>query len=131
MKNIDEMLQKVLEKSIQLAEQTGEFIITQGGELLEQFFLWHTAQHVLGILLALIIGFVGSGLTRFWSCDEDKGDVKILGRWYEDDGEDIFAWIFICGSWVAATIVFCYHVYYLLFITLAPKLYLIEYFLKK
>ena len=131
MNELEQTLQKILEKSLEIAEQTGDFVIEQGTELLQQFFLWHTVRHILCILLAGVIFFVGTGIIRMWGVakEDNYHEIKIFGKWYYDEEPAFFAYAVILCSAIASTIVFCVHVYSLVFILIAPKLYLLEYFL--
>ena len=52
---LEEQLSKVVEKSIGLAEKTGEFVIEQAPQLLQEFYNWHIAESIIYLLLGLFI----------------------------------------------------------------------------
>lgn len=131
MKNSNQTLQKILEKSMEMAESTGQFIVEQGGELLEQFFLWHTARHSIGILLAFAILFFSFRIIRLFSSKEKEDwHTEIMGRYYEEDHAAFFAWTIIIIGSIVSLIIFLVNFYHLVYILTAPKLYLIDYFFK-
>lgn len=134
MNELEKTLQKVLEKSIEVAEQSGEFIIEQGSDLLQQFFLWHTVKHSLGMVMWLLLLFALTRIMRIWGKEEPFSEshheksTKYLGRYYGEDG--IIACVFfsiIGGGFCVSS--FFISVYRLVFILVAPKLYLLDYFL--
>jgi len=128
MTELEQTLQKILEKSIETAEQTGEFIVEQGTDLLQQFFMWHTIVHILGIFLSFLILVVGFLIPRLWGMSsEDLYHKKIMGRWYDMGGLS-YAYLTIFSFGCFSAVLFCLHVYKLIFILIAPKLYLLEYF---
>jgi len=53
----DEVLSKVVEKALIVAEKTGNFVIEQTPLLLQEFYKWHITESILGILLGLIISY--------------------------------------------------------------------------
>lgn len=139
MQELEQILAKILEKSLEIAEQTGKFVMDQAPDLLQEFYRWHITMHSFYILLGIIIILVGWNLPRIWgekfSLEEASTyDVdyfwKIFGKYYKGEGQQewlIFSWItgFIIGIPLITI-----HLYKLIFILVAPKIYLIEYFLK-
>jgi len=129
MNELEQTLQKILEKSLEIAEQTGEFVIDQAPDLLRQFFLWHTIEAIMGITLAVIILLVGIMTIRLWGSKNDKhSTAKILGRYFNDKN-DVKAWVFTIVFITAFLIIVLINIYCLMYILIAPKLYLIEYFI--
>ena len=119
MNELEQTLQKILERSLEVAEQTGQFAIEQAPEILEQFFAWHLAKHCLGCLLGLSFCIVGIIIIRLvrktdWSFI-DKGMVTGFG--------------YILGLLVGFGMIIG-NLYWVTFITVAPKIYLIEYFVR-
>ena len=119
MSKLEEQLSVILEKSLSIAEKSGEFIIEQAPLLLQEFYQWHTVSHIMGSLLFLLtlIPFI-----IFYK----KAD------WIGFDGNEFHETLsFIFGGISVLTILISViHIYRLVFITVAPKLYLIEYFVK-
>ena len=117
MSKLEEQLSVILEKSLSIAEKSGEFIIEQAPLLLQEFYQWHTVSHIMGSLLFLLtlIPFI-----IFYK----KADFEYMDGFYEIMSVlfGIFSFITIITSIV--------NIYELVFITVAPKLYLIEYFVK-
>lgn len=114
MKDLNEKLESIIDKSIALAEKTGEFVIDQAPDLLKEFYTWHTYSHIFWIILLSI--FVVASVVI----------VEKITK-YEDDG---FIRIFH-GIGGLISIPLLVNVYNLVFILVAPKLYIIEYFLHK
>jgi len=113
MNKLEETLATILEKALNLAEQTGDFAIDQAPDLLKQFFVWHTWEHILGIVLCLIIALA----------------VHIPIRWFVKEEEDESIYLFELIN-IIPLVFLCINIYNLVFITVAPKLYLIDYFIK-
>lgn len=136
---LEEQLSIIIDKSIALAETTGEFVIDQGAELVQQFIMWHTASSTAGIVLGLLIIFIGYPSKYILSIPVEKGRINhkvITGRmWrqsYHDGSSDSLAGyiaIRIITS-VTGLVIISFNLYYLLFILVAPKLYLVDYFTK-
>lgn len=134
---LEQTLSKILDKSIELAEKTGEFVIEQGTDLLQQFFMWHTTEAVMGIIIGICVLIVGFFIPRTWShrdktkkLDIYEKYVKIFGRYYIDNGSEGAAIIILVISLIAGWVVILVNLYNLVYILIAPKLYLIEYFMK-
>ncbi|MBL4654172.1 MAG: hypothetical protein JKY53_15110 [Flavobacteriales bacterium] len=119
MNELEKTLQKVLEKSMEVAEQTGEFIIDQSPEILEQFFMWHLVSHIFGFIISLIlpIGFVW--LFKFgFSEKAEENDTQVIS-WMLGGIGAIVTFLFLCDN-----------LNQIIFISIAPKIYLIEYFIR-
>jgi F0F1-type ATP synthase assembly protein I len=117
MSKLEEQLSVILEKSLSIAEKSGEFIIEQAPLLLQEFYQWHTATHIMGSLLFLLtlIPFIYFYKAAEWD--------------YGDSFKEVMSITFGTGS-ILTIIVSIVNIYQLAFITVAPKLYLIEYFVK-
>jgi hypothetical protein len=117
MNKLEEKLSTILEKALNVAEKSGEFIIEQAPLLLQEFYQWQTASHIMGVCLFIfpLILFMYFYKTAEWD--------------YSDSFEEVMAIVFgvISLITVIASIV---NIYYLCFILIAPKLYLIKYFVK-
>ena len=118
MNKLEEQLSIILEKSLDIAEKSGEFIIEQAPLLLQEFYQWHTASHIMGSLLFLLtlIPFVVFYKKADWES-------------YNDTFNQAMSIVFGIFSIFTIT-VSIFNIYKLAFITVAPKLYLIEYFVK-
>ena len=143
MNKLEETLQKILEKSIELAEQTGEFVMDQAPLLLQEFYRWHIMQCVLYFILAFIIFFAVKYVSTFFGSKKEFSitydnygrereikSVKMYGRYYNPQDDYLVGnLIFKIGSFIPLVIIVFINLYKLLFILIAPKLYLIEYFI--
>lgn len=79
MKELDKQLAKLVEQSMELAEKTGDFILDQAPDLIQQFITWHTIEHLLGILLAILLFLFGRYMPNYW-----------LRNYHEDDDVKFF-----------------------------------------
>jgi hypothetical protein len=114
---LEQQLSVILDKALNVAEKSGEFVIEQAPLLLQEFYRWHIVSHTMGafIFLTTLIPFIYLYKKAEWVA--------------EPNFIDFMAIMFGVGSAVTI-IVSAIHVYKLVFILVAPKLYLIEYFLK-
>lgn len=124
MKQTDETLAKLVEKGIEVAEKTGNFVIEQAPDLLKEFYLWHTTQSILGVVICLLtIAFSIIGIKKLNKYAKEQ--------YYDSsDAEYFFPMIGIGFALLISFILFFKSAYELIFILVAPKLYLIEYFVK-
>lgn len=140
----DEVLSKVVEKALNVAEKTGEFVIEQAPLLLQEFYQWHICKAIFMALLWFGIFFLIQRLSNLLSFSDEKMIPeenrkkyfkKRDGRFYYSsyrDG-DSEAYAFSIGIKIASYFTFigvAVFLYDLVFILVAPKLYLIEYFIK-
>ena len=118
MNKLEEQLSIILEKSLDIAEKSGEFIIEQAPLLLQEFYQWHTVSHIMGSLLFLLtlIPFIIFYKKAYCGSDSDLF-------------EEAMSVLFGILSFITI-IISIVNIYQLAFITVAPKLYLIEYFVK-
>lgn len=56
--NLDSELAKLVKKGIEVAESTGDFVIEQAPILLKEFYRWHIASEVLGIVFSSLYLFL-------------------------------------------------------------------------
>ena len=133
MKNLttqtDSAIAEVIKKSLTLAEKTGNFVIDQAPDLIKEFYRWHISCSIIFIITSIIIAIFMYRVPFLW-LDKEEGcsDFKYFGRW-GDDGA-IAAWIIFCFGIIISLCMFIVNVYDFIFILTAPKLYLIEYFVK-
>ena len=120
MSKLEEQLSIILEKSLNIAEKSGEFIIDQAPLLLQEFYKWHTVSYIMGSLIFLLtlIPFI------VFCKKAEFGNYKVNNEFYE-----ILAIMFGLASIFTVTFSLI-NIYKLIFISVAPKLYLIEYFIK-
>lgn len=126
----EELLSEIVKKSIVLAEKTGNFVIEQAPLLLKEFYYWHIASNIFWIIFSILIFLIGRYLPYQFGVKEGTKykDEKFFGRYFFDSAP---SWIFFSMTSTISLIIFILEVYDLIFILVAPKLYLIEYFLNK
>ena len=128
----DEVLSEVVKKALTVAEKTGEFAIEQAPLLLKEFYSWHIAKNSLGILFGVLIIIIGYNLRKLWGkkvdedYDKDWNEVVLNGY----ASEEFSTWLSIILTSVFGFVLLIKCTYSLVFILVAPKLYLIEYFIK-
>ena len=140
----DEVLSEVVKKALIVAEKTGEFAIEQAPLLLQEFYQWHICKAIFMALLWFGIFFLIQRLSNLLSFSDEKMIPeenrksyfkKRDGRFYYSlyrNGESD-AYTFSIGIKIASYFTFigvAVFLYDLVFILVAPKLYLIEYFIK-
>ena len=127
---LEDQLAKAIEKAMGVAEKTGEFVIEQAPELLREFYAWHIAEHCLMMVLSatvIIMPWVYRKVLP--TCDEYMDKMSFFGKDVHA-GFAIPGYIVGIGMAIFAAIGFCEHAMLLVKILVAPKLYLIEYFLQ-
>lgn len=132
---LEKTLNEILAKSIKLAEQTGKFVIEQGGDLLEQFFVWHYSVHIMGIALGIILlsfAFIYPSIMGTKDVNSiSNGRFSFLGKYFSDDSfGGVSSIIVFTFGLIIGLLVLLRHIYYMVYIIVAPKLYLIDYFIE-
>lgn len=127
---LDEVLSSAVQKGVELAEKTGHFVIEQAPDLLQQFYKWHIAESIFWIVFSIMLFFLGRYLPYLWLSKEEKSyySERFFGR-YGDEGI-IGAYMMFIISTVVSFLVLLTNAYNLVFLLAAPKLYLIEYFIR-
>ena len=119
MQDLNELLRPLVEKAINGIDKGTEFVIEQAPDLLQEFYNWHIAELSIIVFLCLI------GIVQvFWI----KKPMERLSDDYERAGD--FVRIIIQG--IVAIVCFAHFfisLMQLIKILVAPKLYLIEYFI--
>lgn len=125
----DQVLSTILDKSLRMAEKTGQFVMDQAPELLREFYMWHTANHIFFLLLGIILILIGRYVPHLWTSKTESDNYrqsKFFNRYYDDDG---FTWGWFGVISIAGILFVIFNLYDLIFILVSPKLYLIEYLL--
>ena len=125
----DEVLSEVVKKAVILAEKTGNFIIEQAPDILQEFYNWKIISYIMGILLSIIIFLIGRYIPYLWLDDKESysSDLKYFSKW-GDEGVPWGYTLFIITT-IISLLLIAKNIYCLIFIITAPKLFLIEYFL--
>ena len=117
---------------MEVAESTGNFVIEQAPELLQEFYRWHIAKSIFGIVTFGLLILLVYWFFRFCGKKKEQGyhNTLMLGRYYETDEMPFFILCFFIGIAVLIfPIAMLTNIYNLVFILVAPKLYLIEHFI--
>jgi len=124
-KTIDETLQPYVEKALEGIEKGAEFAIDMAPELLKEFYAWHMYSHIffIGLCIALLIA-------SRWGYNAINKDRKQERLEWDDSPAYVFG-AAICFTVVAscAIVGLFINLYKLTYLLVAPKLYLIDYFL--
>ena len=129
-----EQLSELVKKALEIAEKTGEFVIEQAPLVLQEFYMWEISKSIFFILLSVLIFLFGRYTPHIYL---EKYDIEkkryFYSKFFGRGGEDTevgFASVFLILCIVFSIALFIYYSYNLIFISVAPKLYLIKYFLK-
>ena len=145
MNEVENQLAELIKKAIEVAEKTGELAIEQAPLLLQEFYMWHIAKALMficvgiavWIILRIISNLFGSKEPFKWvrnkdySFEKEEDSIIIQGKHYKKGSDNyIGAMVFKYFGLIIFSTIFFANLYKILFITIAPKLYLIEYFIK-
>ena len=125
----DEVLSTIVQKALVIAEQTGEFVIEQAPLLLQEFYRWHIGSSIFWAIFGIGIMILGYRLPFLFPNVTEKTsyyDRKYFNRWFYDSSG---AWISFFVGIFLGSVLFLMNLYNLMYILVAPKLYLIDYFI--
>ena len=131
----DQVLSKIVEKALIVAEKTGNFVIEQTPLLLQEFYNWHITESILGILLGICILLLGRYIPYLWlnkertNCENAQFFKRFNSNTSSYDKLN-FSWILFILLLIISISIIISNLYNLLYLLIAPKLYLIEYFIK-
>ena len=128
----DQVLATILDKSLKLAEKTGDFVITQAPDVLRQFYIWHTIDYVMWMIFGIGIILMGRYIPHLWKEREESSynTKRFFNIQVNSDHGIFFAGLSLLIGSITGVIIFIISLMDFLYITFAPKLYLIEYLLK-
>lgn len=138
---MNETVIEILKKAMKLAEQTGEFVIEQGGDILIEFYMWHTAKNtffiLFGVIMYLTLVYIIRGfLAKTEEIAKEVGFTKYVksgSKYYKhkEGSNSITAYeqyrLFRFFAIVIGLAISLTHIYNLIFLIVAPKLYLLGY----
>ena len=133
MKELDNQLAELVRKGLEAAEATGNFVIDQAPQLLQEFYRWHIANSIMGIVFPLIATYIMYRIFKMVGREEEGRyhETKIFKRYYDVNDAPFIITVFVSVIVIVVSlIVFFINLYTLVQILVSPKLYLIEYFLK-
>jgi hypothetical protein len=129
-KSLEESLEFVVAKAIEIAETTGEFVIEQAPLLLQEFYAWAIMSAIFNMIWLPLAILLIYGFRKSCPVDERHGyGLSFYGK-IINEGFAIPGHIFGSLGIITGAIFFFVSVYKLMFILVAPKLYLIEHFIK-
>ena len=135
MNELETQLAELVKKGIEVAETTGNFVIDQAPLLLQEFYRWHIIKNVFIIIaMTLVLLIIWKGFKALGKKEKPSRGynnyAKIFGKYYEKvSGALILIYGIIYGGGTALAFLLI-SVYNIVFIITAPKLYLIEYFIR-
>lgn len=127
--NLEEKLEPLVLKAIEAIEQTGDFVIEQAPLVLQEFLMWRTVKDIFLLLLFILI-LISPILVKKMLPKADKNELrtgKFLGKVVSADswGFGFFISVFTTIIGIIGTV---HYGLDLIKVTIAPKIYLIEYF---
>ena len=126
---LDNVLANAMQKAIELAEQGGRFALDIAPDLITEFITWKLWGNGFMGGLGIILFIIGIILFRKSTTKEkvEKSDSKFLGRYFSFNGEFGVIIGFIIS--LIGIGLFFTGLYYVIYISVAPKIYMIDYFL--
>ena len=121
-KKTDEVLAEIVKKALVVAEKTGNFAIEQAPILLQEFYRWHIANTSINLFFSLISTVIFLFLRNKHKKNIQDKDLDV------SHPEILFPRILILVGLFISIVFFIGAISDLCFILIAPKLYLIEYF---
>jgi len=122
MNETDKQLAEILKKGLEIAEKTGNFIVEQAPDLIQQLLIWKTVQHSLTFIVGVVLTVAMYRVFKKIYNDKKSDDYDYFdGIW-----ESPFTWFGLITG-LLITICCLSDFYNLIQIVFAPKIYLIEY----
>lgn len=133
MNELENQLAELVKKGIEVAESTGNFVIDQAPQLLQEFYRWHIMSNAMGMIISGLLVYLSFKFFIFCGRKEEESshDTKILKRYYKTAEIPFMLLSMITGVLIVImTICFINDLFDLVKLIVAPKIYLIEYFIK-
>ena len=121
MKETDQQLAEILKKGLEAAEKTGNFVVEQAPDLIQQLIVWKTCEYIFLILIS--IAFLFSIYKWCKSAMKRYGDLNN----FIDEPEFLMFSIYSIVVILIFGIALFKSFFNLLQVLLAPKIWLIEY----
>lgn len=133
---MNEELMKILEKSYEFAIKTGEFVVEEGGILIQEFLNWKLLENgffaLVGIFLIIGVPLINRGLFDIPEEGEYIGH-KFFGKvtkYDTYDNELVISYIISGASFMCGIFTFIACSLAVIKILVAPNVYLLEYILQ-
>lgn len=145
MNKLEEQLAKMIEKAISVAEQTGQFVLDQAPDVINQFLTWKLSYHLILVVVFLTLVFLIPAIIKPIISrknidnivEEDKSRWrKDFGRYwlktysYGEDSDALIGYKITRVVSLLFLIGVVINLIEVVYIVVAPKVYLIEYFIK-
>ena len=121
MKETDQQLAEILKKGLEAAEKTGNFVVEQAPDLIQQLIVWKTCEYIFSILIS--IAFLFSVYKWYKSARKRYG---VLDNFIDKTEFELFSIYSIVVILIFGIALFN-SFFNLLQVLLAPKIWLIEY----
>ena len=119
----DKALSKAITKGLELAEKTGQFVIDQAPDLLKEFYDWNMYSDIFWIILWSILLLINIIIVMIIK--------RVIKKNSNYDYEDfIGTYVFLAILSVISVLGLIIMMYDLIYLLNAPKLYLIDHFIK-
>ena len=121
MKETDQQLAEILKKGLEAAEKTGNFVVEQAPDLIQQLIVWKTCEYIFLILIS--IAFLFSIYKWYKSAMKRYDDLDNF-----IDKPEFFVFSIYSIVVILIFVIALFQSFFNLFqILLAPKIWLIEY----
>ena len=118
--NLENTLAEAIQKGISLAEKTGEFVVEQAPELIQQFLMFELFESIFWVACSVILTLVTYKLFKR-GIDKDR---------FYNENEFNPLWFICYALYIPYFFIFAHNFLGFFKIVIAPKIYLIEYFIK-
>lgn len=115
--NLEKVLATVIEKALNVAEKTGELVMEEAPLLIQEFLNWKLAECIIILIFSLVLFAIAVKCVRGLNNAEDDEETAYL----------IFGCVLLG---IPSVILFAVWIFDLIQILIAPKIYLLEYFVK-
>lgn len=116
---LQKTLSEILEKSVQLAENTGEWALDMAPKLIEQYLAWEFYSALFFVVNAILIVVLGILFLKFTK-KQDWWSKQYYGE------ERVCSYVISFLLWGIGLVVMFANIYKMVFITVAPEIYLIK-----
>lgn len=123
-------LEKAVEKALELSEKTGDFIIQQAPDVIREFYTWQITISIFAVVMSVLLFLLGRYIPYMYlSRDKKTFNTRFFKRYGDLKGE--MSWFLFGFCTFFSLAIFLRNLLKLLYILIAPKMYIIEYFLVK
>lgn len=112
---------EAIKKAITAVEKGGDWLSGQIPDVVQEYLMWSMAAKGLGLALGLFLWLLGLGFGVYFRKEANKCE-------HSYDANDCMAasWVAIGIGSIAGFIIICVNLYWLTYIWIAPKVFLLE-----